>query len=946
MTGTTSAAALVNPSTNRAREWLSGALGLSPPDEPFPWQLELLRRFITGPLPATLSLDLPTGLGKTAAMAIWLAARASDAALPRRLVYVVDRRAVVDQATEVALRLRDWVEKTPDVKAGLGLGDRALPISTLRGQFADNREWLEDPSAPAIIVGTIDMIGSRLLFEGYGTSRKMRPYHAALLASDTVFVLDEAHLVPPFEKLLETIATDDQEFGPRAEADRRLVPRLHLLSLSATGRSDHGRVFTLTPADHEHPAVSRRIRAPKRLRVESAEKDKDLPGLLARHAWELREEDGRPARVLVFANSRLVATKTLDAIDKLAKGDKKAGVAPVDIDRDLFVGARRVFERVNAAQRLRELGFLAGTQTAPERPTFLVATSAAEVGVDLDADHMVSDLTTWDRMVQRLGRVNRRGNGEAQVVVVGVPDESTLKALAKPESKRDAGEKLRAERYENALVILRRLPPIDSEHVDASVDAILELKEQARSDELLRLLIERSSTPTPLRPALTRPLLESWAMTSLKQHTGRPEVAPWLRGWVEIDPESAVVWRRHIPGFHTGNASERDLEVFFEAAPPHLVERLETRTDTIVGWLRKRLEAIRKSDAKKDTKANRSWLDAGGDATPIAVVLDGAGEFEKILTIQEVLDTDRKLLVRRLGGRTVVVDSRVGGLSPEGLLDESENEPPLTADTLGRNSHPEAGEPLDSLRFRDSVRYRVSVLDANASPPDEPGWRERFRLPHDLKADGEVARWLVIDKLRHDATTEEDRSAGFPQLLDEHLTWTEDRARRLGEQLNLPAAFAEALAVAARLHDLGKRSAVWQRAFNAPLDGVYAKTLGPVNVHLLDHYRHEFGSLPLAKADPRFQDLPTDLQDLVLHLIAAHHGFARPLIDTRGCDDAPPSALEGRAREVAMRFARLQRRWGPWGLAWWEALLRSADFAASRDNDARDPKAPTKKENG
>ncbi len=83
-----------------------------------------------------------------------------------------------------------------------------------------------------------------------------------------------------------------------------------------------------------------------------------------------------------------------------------------------------------------------------------------------------------------------------------------------------------------------------------------------------------------------------------------------------------------------------------------------------------------------------------------------------------------------------------------------------------------------------------------------------------------------------------------------------------------------------------------------------------------------------------FKALPHDWQDLVLHLIAAHHGQARPVIRTRGCEDAPPSALEGRAREVALRFARMQRRWGPWGLAWWEALLRAADQQASRDNDS------------
>jgi CRISPR-associated endonuclease/helicase Cas3 len=41
--------------------------------------------------------------------------------------------------------------------------------------------------------------------------------------------------------------------------------------------------------------------------------------------------------------------------------------------------------------------------------------------------------------------------------------------------------------------------------------------------------------------------------------------------------------------------------------------------------------------------------------------------------------------------------------------------------------------------------------------------------------------------------------------------------------------------------------------------------------------------------------------------------------------------LEENTTEIALRFARLQKRWGPWGLAWWEALLRAADQLASRD---------------
>ncbi|MDI3254937.1 MAG: hypothetical protein QJR10_09185, partial [Bacillota bacterium] len=120
------------------------------------------------------------------------------------------------------------------------------------------------------------------------------------------------------------------------------------------------------------------------------------------------------------------------------------------------------------------------------------------------------------------------------------------------------------------------------------------------------------------------------------------------------------------------------------------------------------------------------------------------------------------------------------------------------------------------------------------------------------------------------------------------------------------------------------------------ISGDLAKTRGPIHQQMLGGYRHEFGSLPHAKDDAEFKKLPEELQDLALHLIAAHHGYARPLIATSGCDDAPPSMLEERACEVALRFARLQKRWGPWGLAWWESLLRAADVQASRDNDKRE----------
>ena len=247
---------------------------------PFPWQTALYRRFLD-PAKLPAQCDIPTGLGKTNVMAIWLIARAHGAHLPRRLVYVVDRRAVVDQATEVAENLRKVVSGSPEFAAALGLGTRSLPISTMRGQHVDNKEWLADPATPAVIVGTVDMIGSRILFEGYGVTRKMRPYHAGLLGADTLIVLDESHLVPPFEKLLEAIAEDAAAFGPQDEALREIVPPFRLLPLSATGRTRSGDPFGLTEDDLEHPVVKQRLNAPKRLEIVPLSASEKLPEKLA-----------------------------------------------------------------------------------------------------------------------------------------------------------------------------------------------------------------------------------------------------------------------------------------------------------------------------------------------------------------------------------------------------------------------------------------------------------------------------------------------------------------------------------------------------------------------------------------------------------------------------------------------------------------------------------------
>lgn len=889
---------------------------------PMRWQQRLYgEHFAKGELPSAISV--PTGLGKTAVMAIWLVALAEQMKargkpeLPRRLVYVVDRRAVVDQATKFAETLHKNLSK-PEIRAfadALGLENGKLPISTLRGQFVDNREWLEDPSKPAIIVGTVDMIGSRLLFEGYGVSRKMRPYHAGLLGADTLVVLDEAHLVPPFEALLAEIADNAGRYGPRREDLGVMVPRFLLLPLSATGRRPTATPFALAEKDFrnpDEPIAIERLFARKRLVLKEI-RDQKLADALADHAWALAQDGNnvlQPVRIIVYCDSRDVAQSVGDALHKRAKGTVAA-------DRTaLFVGARRVKERLDAERGIQALGFLADNGGQRDQPSFLVATSAGEVGVDLDADHMVCDLVAWERMVQRFGRVNRRGGEDRQAEVVVLVEAAPRKAT------NEALERIRAQRAPFGEALQEGADG----SFDVSPEALRQLNERARMDDRLLRVLADAGSPMPLRPALNRALVDAWSMTSLPEHTGRPEIEPWLRGWVDDEPQTTIVWRKHLPVRTTPAPSTREIEEYFEAAPIHLSETLETETRRVANWLQARAGKLCGALLQNDV--------AG-----ILLTLDG--KHVRNLQVQDLVGDSKdgkkrhEEIQRTLVARTLVIDADFGGLK-DGLLNEDAADVPVVDDDDANWIATDDGNPL--------IRFRISERTAEDAAHPDPGneWRENLRFDLERGADGETTRWLSIQKWRDTSNTENDRAEGRPQSLAEHQSWTAVRARALGERLGLPADYIRTLSIAGRLHDEGKKGRNWKRAFHVDH---YAKALGipghPLaktprfNWTLLEGYRHEFGSLPYAEADAEFQTLPEELRKLALHLIAAHHGHARPLIDIRGCDDAPPSVLEERAREVALRYAHMQKNWGPWGLAWWEALLRAADAQASRANDER-----------
>jgi CRISPR-associated endonuclease/helicase Cas3 len=120
-------------------------------------------------------------------------------------------------------------------------------------------------------------------------------------------------------------------------------------------------------------------------------------------------------------------------------------------------------------------------------------------------------------------------------------------------------------------------------------------------------------------------------------------------------------------------------------------------------------------------------------------------------------------------------------------------------------------------------------------------------------------------------------------------------------------------------------------------DILLAKSSQKKQPYRLDEdFRHEFASLLDAQNESEFQNLSDDMKEVVLHLIAAHHGRGRPHFPMEEAFDPEPNGkdISTIAAQVPQRFARLQRKYGRWGLAYLESLLRAADYAASASPSA------------
>jgi CRISPR-associated endonuclease/helicase Cas3 len=863
---------------------------------PFPWQATLFAEILDGP-PFRDACDLPTGLGKTSVITIWLLALAHHAqtgtlaGFPRRLVYIVNRQTVVDQATREAEKLRRALEQCAlgEVRKALrslaarqtdwdGRDLPPLAISTLRGEYADNAEWRDDPARAAVIVGTVDMIGSRLLFAGYGPGFKSRPLHAGFIGQDVLLVHDEAHLEPAFQELLEQIVREQERCG-----DFR---RLHVMALSATARNGRAaEAPLLSDADRDNPVASRRLNARKTISFHPVE------GLgVATKAAEcaLAYKSSNQA-ILVFVQ-RIEDVKAVgDRLDKEHCKVQRLTGTMRGRERDKLATDDPIFAR-----------FMCDSRAEPQGAVYLICTSAGEVGIDMSADHLICDLTPFDSMAQRLGRVNRFGAGEALIDVV----------FAKPGSDGEKTKKSPASvDYENART--RTLELLQSlKDRNASPAALMQLPAAERL---------AAFTPEPTILPATDILFDAWALTTVRDLPGRPSVADWLHGLAEWEsPETHVAWREEVALIIGELAKNYPLEELLEDYPLKPHELLRDRYDRIFDQL------------KPIAERNHEL--------PVWIVGDRGAV--NVSTLENLIAVGKEAL----RFKTVILPPAAGGLGfmddrSSGLLDgkceylEGRRDYYDVADEWrDADGNPRRCRLWDDATPSDKSMRLVRVIDTR--PDDEERDAEEGA---DVASQPRFWRWYVRPRSADD---EGSRTAREPQELRHHLRLAGDFADLIVAKLGLPEPEATAVRMAARWHDLGKNRQIWQRAVGNREypQTVLAKSGGKMPPLDLNRYRHELGSLIDVQENTEFNELDETARDLVLHLIAAHHGRARPHFPAEEIFDPEQSAsvVERIARETPQRFARLQRKYGRWGLAYLESLLRAADIMASQERLASD----------
>lgn len=957
--------------------------------EPFPWQKRLLDSVVRNARwPSTLSL--PTGSGKTAVLDVAVFALACGAKVPRRTLLVVDRRIVVDDAFRRAEKIRQGLceggaQILDEVRTSLEElgGASALETALLRGGIYREDNWVRDPLQPLLVCSTVDQVGSRLLHRGYGVSPHVWSIHAGLLANDALIVLDEAHTSEPFRQTLEWIERY------RTLAEQPLNLPFGVVSMTATPRANTD-VFSLGDEDRSHPVLARRLEAKKFLHLEVASKPKDeglVEAVVERVRALLAPLEGTSSKaILVVMNRVRTARAVAKELDALRTGKKN----PLGIEKPLLLtGRSRSLERDALLDTVRTR-IMAGRDRTPkdgDLPLVVVATQCVEVGADLDVDVLVSEVCPIDSLRQRLGRLDRMGNlGKSEAYLFAPRD---AKAKEGEESVDPEGWKpdpVYGVLCENVWKFLRS----KTENVDCEIDAGIAGWEAILAGVAEEALQELQS-PSLDAPVMFPAYCDLWIQTS-PEPSVVPDPSLFLHGPQRNEAEVQIVWR-----------SDLDVDVpdtwasCVSACPPVVGETLRIPLAQARQWLEgKRKEAQDGSDLEGEI-----GTETGKESDKSLSFLRWRG-----IDDSEVCENSR---MARPGDTLVVPAahggcdewgwnpeaSKDGGVAPvKDLADEARlaarRTPVLRLHPALHDRLPHAlrGVPLgqtDSVieEIKDLIQDALNSCDADGF---DPAMSDSDKKKPEVRAVANAIvalrngwswephpsgkGWILAGKHRMGSVEfagEDDGASRLdrPVTLAQHLEDVGKLARDFANRSGLPGFVVADSLLSGELHDLGKADPAFQamlhggsrlRAAASPLlakSPLLPRSRGEAELaRQKSGYpsgaRHELLSVRLAESSPVFREIAKDWE-LVLHLVASHHGRCRPFAPVvdhpsprlvhYSWKDQELSAssdgitdgvgLEHVASGVAERFWRLVRRYGWWGLSYLEACLRLADWRAS-----------------
>lgn len=957
--------------------------------DPFPWQIDLVSQVHRDRQWPDL-VDLPTGSGKTSLIDIAVFLLALDAELPaeerwmpRRIVLVVDRRVVVDQAdlrgahlAKVLVGAESGVTQTVANRLrSLTKGETPLVTTVLRGGIVRDETWARRPDIPAVISSTVDQVGSRLLFRGYGLSSSMRPIHAGLLGNDVLFLLDEVHLARPFADMLGEV---DGYRGWRDASEALLPDRWHVVQLTATATPTvpAKRPFPAVRLEPgSHPVLARRLLASKRATLEVAKVAKDG----AKANEQLATACAKLARLqlkLPHVSTMAVIVNRVDAARHVAR--ELEGAAKVV----LLTGRMRSYDRDLLLATWGERLKLGRLRADDLDPLVVVSTQSIEAGADFDFDCIVTECASIDALRQRFGRVDRDG----QLAEAGTPSSSVIVVRST-----DVGASEPDPVYGLALAnTWAWLSTLDE--VDFGIDV---LAAQLEGVDQIPMV-----PPSRLAPRLLPGHLDQWVQTSLRPPETEAVVGRWLHG-MDQDEDLAdveIVWRADLhPSLFVRDLPDElkaEISARVAACPPVSSETLGV---SIVAF--------------------RRW-DAGGELDPSASDAEGRG------VVPEKEERGNKtdgLYLRwargeaslvRAGevrpGDTVLVSTDRGGIWL-GNWDPSATEVPVADIALeatatvrrravarlspGILSGADLPDPVvlgeESKGERDDqIKLYLAKLAGEATADGDKGARKREEVFGHLSSQRgrDLQIRSIVDRIEQTipqrsyvVTTRTGLSHGMSDLspddgadapsftgavrvtLDDHLLNVGRWARRFAANLGLDAGLIADLELAGRLHDAGKADPRFQRWLRGPDpiaddDGSLLAKSSTSDADRIKREaarkasgyprgaRHELLSLAMIRNAWAWTSSAHDAE-LVRYLVASHHGYGRYRFEPCRDDAFPGVEMEiGGVKAVVSSdhrllaldsgvpdlFWRLVRRYGWFGLTWLETILRLADHTRSR----------------